>query len=92
MSTIIPTKDLYDMQSSLYVLSSLMHNPILLEDNGFTIVKTDFHPRQLHEIVFCAIYNLEQNGVNTITPIDIDSHIKQFDAQYAFYQKNGGFT
>ena len=91
-TTTIVKKDLYDMQSSLYVLSSLMHNPILLEDNGFTFVKTDFDQRPLHSMVFRAIYNLEQNGVNTITPVDIDSYLKQFDTQYAYYQKNNGFT
>ena len=35
-------KDLFDTNASLYVLSCLMHNPLLLQDDQYVISKTDF--------------------------------------------------
>ena len=83
-------KDLFDTNASLYVLSSLMRNPLLLQDDKYAFVKTDFY-KPLQQIVFYAIFNIAQTGVNAITPQDIDIHIKQFDTQYEFYKKNQGF-
>lgn len=84
-------KELFDINASLYVLSVLMHKPLLLQDDKYAFVKTDFyHP--LHEMVFYAIFNLAQNGVEKITPQDIDMQIKQFDAKYEYFKKHDGYA
>ena len=83
-------KDLFDTNASLYVLSCLMHKPLLLQDERYAFVKTDFY-KPLQQMVFYAIFNMAQNGVERITPQDIDLYIKQFDAQYEFYKKEKGY-
>lgn len=85
-------KALYDTTASLHVLSYLMHEPLLLQDDRYTLTKTDFDPKPLHSIIYYVIYNLAQKGLQTITPTDIDAQVQQYDAQYAYYQKQGGFT
>lgn len=83
-------KDLFDTNASLYVLSCLMHNPLLLQDQRYVFVKTDFY-KELQQIVFYAIFNMAQNGVKCITPQDIDLYLHQYEAQYEFYKKEKGY-
>ena len=64
-------KDLFDTNASLYVLSCLMHKPLLLQDEQYVFTKTDFY-KPLQQMVFGAIYNMAQNGVEHITTQDID--------------------
>ena len=84
------SKDLFDTNASTYVLSYLMHNPLILQDDRFTFCKTDFY-KPLQQMVFYAIYNMAQIGVERISPQDIDLHLKQFEAQYEYYKKEKGY-
>ena len=86
----IVKKDLFDKNASLYVLSCLMRRPLLLQDDHYAFVKTDFNV-PLHQMVFFAIYNMAQNGVEKIVPQDIDLYLKQYDAQYEYYKNNKGY-
>jgi len=83
-------KDLFDTNASLYVLSSLMHNPLLLQDERYAFVKTDFY-KPIQQLVFYAIFNMAQNGVQSISPQDVDFYINQYPAQYEFYKKEKGY-
>lgn len=83
-------KDLFDTNASLYVLSCLMHRPLLLQDERYAFVKTDFY-KPIQQIVFYAIFNMAQNGVEKITPQDIDLYLNQYEAQYEFYKKEKGY-
>lgn len=83
-------KDLFDTNAALYVLSSLMRNPLLLQDERYAIVKTDFY-KPLQSMVFYAIYNMAQIGAQQITPQDVDLYLKQYDAQYEYYKQNKGY-
>ncbi len=83
-------KDLFDTNASLYVLSCLMHNPLLLQDERYVFVKTDFY-KPLQQMVFYAIFNMAQNGVEHITPQDIDLYLNQYETQYEFYKKEKGY-
>lgn len=83
-------KDLFDTNASLYVLSCLMHRPLLLQDERYVFVKTDFY-KPIQQIVFYAIFNMAQNGVEKITPQDIDLYLNQYEAQYEFYKKEKGY-
>ena len=55
-------KDLFDTNASLYVLSCLMRNPLLLQNDKYSFVKTDFY-KPIQQMIFIAIYNMAQNGV-----------------------------
>ena len=83
-------KDLFDKNASLYVLSCLMRKPLLLQDDRYAFVKTDFNV-PLHQMVFFAIYNMAQSGVEKISPQDVDLYLKQYGAQYEFYKKEKGY-
>ena len=83
-------KDLFDTNASLYVLSCLMHRPLLLQDERYVFVKTDFY-KPIQQIVFYAIFNMAQNGAEKITPQDIDLYLNQYEAQYEFYKKEKGY-
>ena len=83
-------KDLFDTNASLYVLSCLMRKPLLLQDVRYAFVKTDFY-KPLQQMVFYAIYNMAQQGVERITPQDIDLYLHQYDSQYTYYKENKGY-
>lgn len=86
----IVKKDLFDKNASLYVLSCLMRKPLLLQDERYAFVKTDFNV-PLHQMIFFAIYNMAQSGVEKISPQDVDLYLKQYSAQYEYYQNNKGY-
>ena len=83
-------KQLCDNNASLYVLSSLMRDPLLIEDNRYALIKTDF-TNPLQQIVFYAVFNLCKQGVSAITPQDVDFYLKQYPTQYGYYEQNKGF-
>ena len=83
-------KDLFDTNASLYVLSCLMHKPLLLQDERYAFTKTDFY-KPLQQMIFYAIFNMAQNGVERITPQDIDLYLSQYESQYEFYKKEKGY-
>ena len=83
-------KDLFDTNASLYVLSCLMRNPLLLQDDKYSFVKTDFY-KPIQQMIFIAIYNMAQNGIERIVPQDIDLYISQYDSQYEYYKQNKGY-
>ncbi len=89
MSPVI-SKDLFDTNASAYVLSSLMHNPLLLQEDRYTFCKTDFY-KPLQQMVFYAIYNMAQTGAEQISPQDIDVYLAQFESQYEYYKANKGY-
>ena len=83
-------QDLYDTNAALYVLSGLMHKPLLLQDDKYAFVKTDFY-KQLQQIIFYAIYNMAQNGMENICPADVDLYLKQYSSLYEYYKANKGY-
>lgn len=83
-------KDLFDKNASLYVLSCLMRKPLLLQEDKYAFVKTDFNV-PLHQMVFFAIFNMAQSGIEKISPQDIDLYLKQYSAQYEYYKKERGY-
>lgn len=83
-------KDLFDKNASLYVLSCLMRRPLLLQEDRYAFVGTDFNV-PLHQMVFYAIYNMAQSGIEKISPQDIDLYLKQYSAQYEYYKREKGY-
>jgi hypothetical protein len=50
MASVI-SKDLFDTNASTYVLSYLMHDPLILQNDRFTFCKDDFY-KPLQQMVF----------------------------------------
>ena len=88
--SIVVKKDLFDKNASLYVLSCLMRRPLLLQEERYAFVSTDFNV-PLHQMVFFAIYNMAQSGIEKISPQDVDLYLKQYSAQYEFYKREKGY-
>lgn len=83
-------EELYDQNASVYVLSCLMNNPLLLQNEKYPFTKFDFY-KPLHQMVFYAIFNLGMSGAQKISPQDLDYYIKTFTSQYEYYTKNNGY-
>lgn len=83
-------KELSDQSASLYVLSSLMRTPLLLEDERYVVTQEDF-TQPIQQMFFTAIFNMTKEGVEKITPADIDMYLKTLPAQYAYYEQHKGY-
>ena len=81
-------KRLYDSNSTMYVLGALIRDPSLIEKNSYILTESDF--MGLHKIIFGAIYNLQAESIQKITPLDIDLYLKQYSKQYDIYKKENG--
>ena len=90
MATKMADKQLYDKNASLYVLSTLMREPLLIENDEYVLTKNDFC-QPLQQMVYYAIFNLAKQGVSTISPQDIDFYLKQYPSQYEYYTQNKGY-
>lgn len=82
-------KELSDTSSALYVISSLMRKPDLLEGN-YALLPDDFCS-PLQKIAFTSIYNMEKNGATQLTPQDLDLYIKTQPNVYEYYSQNKGY-
>lgn len=80
--------ELSDPRSCTQVIGCLMKNPSLLET--YTLDKDDFSFEPFYEIIFSAIHNLYQRGVNIIDVFAVDSLLSGFDKQYKIFTINKG--
>lgn len=87
----IKTDDLFDKTASIYVLSCLMHDPLLLQDERYVLSVTDFDYSGLHQLVYSTIYNLAAMGSQILTAKEIDTAIKTYGAQYNYYEREKGY-
>lgn len=80
---------LFDKTSALYVLSCLMKNPLLVQNDKYPLKENDFYTNTL-QLIFIEIYNLANEGVMKITPADIERRIAIRETQYQGFIKNQG--
>lgn len=78
-----------DKMAVLQVLGGLANNPMLFINKEFKFDIEDF-PEQFHKIVYGAIEHLASNGVEKISPIDIDQFLTGFPVQYRLFVDNRG--
>lgn len=81
---------LSDKRAYLQVLGSLLQNNMLLDDVDRPLETSDFDTEQFYKIIFVAIYNLYQQGVETIDEYAIDSYLSKYPKQYDVFQSNKG--
>lgn len=80
---------LFDKSSVLYVLSCLMKNPLLIQNEKYPLKEDDFYTNTL-KLIFIEIYNLANEGVMKITPADIERRIAFRETQYQGFVRNQG--
>lgn len=91
MATIkIKNEELSDNSAPPFILSSLMHQPLLLEDDKYILSQDDFS-QPMQQIIFTTIFNMAKQGFTTINPPEIDLFLKQYPSQYAYYTANKGY-
>lgn len=81
---------LQDKKSNFHVLSGLMSNPDILNNTQEYSVQVEDFPERYHKIIFGAIYNLHQQGIEEITPVSIDGLLSTLPVQYDVFNSNGG--
>lgn len=74
---------------NIQIIGTLMKNPLLLSDTKYTITPEDFST-SFERQIFGAIYNLFLNGVETITVIDIDNYLQNYEGIYQNFIKANG--
>ena len=81
---------LSDKRAYLQVLGCLLQNPMLMDDVDMPLETTDFDTEQFYKIIFVAIYNLFQQGVENIDEYAIDSYLSNYSKEYDIFQSNKG--
>ena len=82
---------LYDTSSENFVIGSLLNAPVLVHEESYVLSSADFFNKR-NQIIFSVIYNMADQGVERITPQDIDSYLMRFPEQYKIYNDNSGIT
>lgn len=81
---------LYNVSVGMKVLATLMKNPQIIRSKQYIFEPKDFY-KNFHQIMFKAIHNMVMQGANEITPVMIDSYIKETSEKwYAMYTEFGG--
>lgn len=86
----INRNELADSSAAVFVIVSLMRDPLLLESENYILAQNDFQ-QPLQQIIFTAIFNLAKTGAQSITPQDIDLYLKSYPSQYEYYQQRKGY-
>ena len=81
---------LSDKGAYMQVIGSLMRSPSLLgEGLASSITKDDFDNRFLQSI-FISINNLYTNGATSISVVDVDNYLREYDLLAADFKKGNG--
>lgn len=80
----------YSVPTGMKIIATLMKETQIIRSKQYNFEPKDFH-KKFHEIMFKAIHNLVMQGANEVTPIMIDSYIKETSEKwYAIYNEFGG--
>lgn len=74
----------------MQILGCILNNPMLLDEVDRPLSREDFNVEAFHEIIFAAMFNLYNQGCNTLDEYSIDSFLSNYDKQYKIYQDNKG--
>lgn len=80
-----------DKKAIFHVFAGLMNQPYKLEDTENHKLTIDDFPERFHRIVFSAITNLFEQGVEKINAIEVDGYLSRFPEQYYVFNENNGF-
>ena len=74
----------------MQVLGCLLNDPMLLTDPKVFIDEQLDFTEKIHKLIYSAIYNLFNNGINNITPLDIDNYLSAYSVNYEYYKNANG--
>lgn len=81
---------LQDKKAYIHLFAGLLHEPSkLAQVKDYPLSEDDFVDK-FHKIIFSAIYNLYQEGVEKITPIEIDGYLSGFKTLHSIFESNEG--
>lgn len=84
---------LIEKRSVFQCLGNLIKKPELLEDVKYKFEREDFTAKgesMFYVIIFAAINNLYDEGVENIDVLSIDSYLSAYSKQYAIFNENNG--
>jgi replicative DNA helicase len=82
---------LYDTSSENFIIGALLNNPTLVHNELYLVTASDFFNKR-NQIIFSVIFNMASQGVERITPQDVDSYLMRFPEQYRVYNENSGIN
>jgi len=74
----------------MQVLGCLLNDPMLLADPKVFIDEQLDFTEKMHKLIYGAIYNLFNSGINNITPLDIDNYLSTYSVNYEYYKNANG--
>ena len=74
----------------MQIIGCLINEPMLLAAPKIYIDEQLDFTEKMHKLVYGAIYNSFNNGMNKITPIDIDNYLSAFSVNYDYYKNSNG--
>jgi replicative DNA helicase len=80
-------------RSIFQVLGCLMKKPSLLEDEKYHLTRDDFteeNGSSFYVIIFAAINNLFEQGLQELDLITVDSFLSNYEVQYKVFNDNNG--
>ena len=85
--TLNPTRSIYNLFGAICKQPELLRDPnVILGDRDFV--------QSFHKIVFAAMHNIvyssARDGLEKITPIDIDNYLAQYPTYYKVWDENNG--
>ena len=82
---------MYDRTAESFVIGSLLNNPLLLSDDRYHLLESDFSDVG-QQAIFYAIKRLAETGSTEITPQAVDLYLKQYEIRYTAYQNIRGLS
>lgn len=82
----------YDNKSGFQVLGCLIKKPDLIKDKRYPLSTRDFQ-EPFHKYLYGAIFNLVIQGVELITPIEIEAYLSNVSPKHykVVFEDNNGF-
>ena len=74
----------------MQIIGCLICNPMLLADPKVYINEQLDFTEKMHKLVYGAIYNLFNNGLTKISPIEIDNYLSTYSVSYEYYKNSNG--
>lgn len=84
---------LIDKRAIFQIVGNLMKKPSLLDDEKYKFNKDDFYSENessFYVLIFAAINNLYEQGIEEIDLMMIDNFLSSYDVQYKIFNDNDG--
>ena len=89
MSKVVLEK-LQDKMAYVHLFAGLIKDPsIFTQTKDYQLAEDDFVDK-FHKIIFMAVHNLHHEGIEKITPLEINSYIANYKTQHAIFESFDG--